>query len=208
MNFRIVPLVAVLALCACRKDASPVVDAGAAAPSVGAKQQPEVVAEKPKPPGPCLDLVRSDAGVDATEFTGFAADGSRFAFSVMSEGAGGVVMTVIDPPSKLVKKFLLDTPEAKAQAAAFLADGGFTRDRRRADFDVVVREGAAVVSRKDGAQVFTGTPFEGARGSNTHAGLWGCDPSGQRAALEVSTQFESEYGNARAFVVFDVNGGN
>ena len=35
-------------------------------------------------------------------------------------------MSVIDPPSKHVKKFLLDTPEAKVQAAAFLADGGFT----------------------------------------------------------------------------------
>lgn len=155
--------------------------------------------------GPCGEIIPGDGGVISVpkSFTGFSADGRRFAYSVYSEGAGGSVLTIIEAPNKPVKKILLDTPQATAQAKALLSEGGFTSTRRRVALQVTMKEVSAVVTHSDGRVVFKGTAFEGAPGTNTQASLWGCDPSGKTAALHMSTLYESEYGNASGYVLFD-----
>lgn len=158
----------------------------------------------------CLERLSPDGGAlgDPTDFTGFSADGRRFAFAVHSEGVGAAVLTILEPPKTVVRRFLLDAREAKGEANAFLADGGFSRDHLAPNFDVVVDGMTARVSARDGGLIFSGSPFEGTAGANTNARVWGCDLSGRFAAVEVSTQYESEFGNARSFIVFDVHGDN
>lgn len=174
-------------------------------PTAEAKQ----AAQPPPVQRSCLERVLVDGGAlgDPTDFTGFSADGMRFAFSVHSEGVGAAVLTILEPPKTVVRRFLLDAKEAKVEANAYLADGGFSREHLAPDFDVNVEGVTAQVSLRDGGVIFRGSPFEGTPGVNTRARVWGCDLSGRHAALEVSTQYESEFGNARGFVVFEVNGG-
>lgn len=205
MNFRIALFVAALALCACRKAPAPA-DAGLPAPEPQPQAQKQAVeaAAPPVEANPCGAVLSEDGGTpdEPGTFTGFARDGRRFAYSVYAEGAGGNVLTIIEPPKTLVRKILVDTPEAKKEAQNLLRD--FSAARRAAELTVVMKGATPAVTRADGGIVFSASPFEG--GANTTARVWGCNAEGTLAALEVSTQFESEYGAARAFILFDPRG--
>jgi hypothetical protein len=172
---------------------------------------PDVVAAAVPSPS---DAGTGDMAASIRSFKGFSADEQRFAFSILSEGAGFHLLMVVEGAGGEVKeRFPLDGPEGIARAAAFLRAGGFTaqqgtlpaaaKDRTR-----VVVSGTKVKATVGDRVVYDGAPFKVVEGMGApkSAKVDQVSPSGKRIAIRVEQTPVTEYGGIVTYVLADVEG--
>lgn len=161
-----------------------------------------------------------DAGVggalDLERFTGFSKDGSKFAFSVYSDGAGFYLLHVVDGPSgELKQRFILDAPESKEKARAFLTKNGFTEASGKLPpgmtVDARLEKGQVVVTRKGGGKpektLHRGNPFKSAGGGKPQRVTVGpVSPKGDKVAIRAEQVPVTEFGGIVTYMIIDVQG--
>lgn len=162
----------------------------------------------------------SDAGVDGAidleRFSGFSRDGSKFAFSVYSDGAGFYLLHVVDGPSgELKQRFILDAAESKEKARAFLKKNGFTETSGKLPpgmtIDARLDKGQVVVTRKGGGKpektLHRGNPFKSAGGGKPQRVTVGpVSPKGDKVAIRAEQVPVTEFGGIVTYMIIDVQG--